>query len=132
MSLCYIIGDSLAVGVGQQLHQCHTEARIGITAQRFNTVYGNNIVSSNVLISLGSNGSSVNLAQELIWLRDRIQAQRVVWLLSANNRSAAIIAREIASSYNDEIIDAIDYVRRDGVHPSSRGYASIANRFLTK
>jgi 6-phosphogluconate dehydrogenase (decarboxylating) len=122
----------LAVGVGQQLPRCQTEARIGITAQRFNTLHGSNIVSSNVLISLGSNGSSANLARELVQLRTQIQSERVVWLLSANNRTAAAIAREVANSFNDQIIDAIDYVGRDGVHPSTRGYASIANQFLAK
>ena len=129
---CQIIGDSIAVGVGQQLTQCRTQAGVGITAQRFNKVLNGGVVSDNVLISLGSNGPSGNLFLELTEVRSRITSTRVVWLVPANNTRAADTVRSVARQYGDSIIGVSNHVGRDGVHPTHRGYASIANQFSNR
>jgi hypothetical protein len=53
--LCLSLGDSLAVGVGQQLPDCRVEAEVGITSTRYVVEHRSPHYADRVVISLGVN-----------------------------------------------------------------------------
>ena len=86
---CLILGDSLAVGVGQVRTECVTYAKSGINSYDYvnrHVLYtkSNHKEAKTVIISLGSNDySSINTYEELLTLRQLVKADRVYWILPA-------------------------------------------------
>lgn len=86
---CLIIGDSIAYGISQYRIECQSYAKIGISTKQWNKVYNpdGNFKFSNktTIISLGSNDiSKIETYDELMKLRDTIDAERVFWVLPKN------------------------------------------------
>lgn len=120
MTDCLILGDSIAVGVGQQRPECHVEARVGVSAAAFHVAQTS---ADTVIISLGSNDWS-DPTSALWKLRERIDAKRVVWIVPAIRWAAQV--HRVADLYGDTTVTVM--AGFDGVHPTS--YRALAQ--LTK
>ena len=130
---CVILGDSLAVGVAQVARECHAIAKVGITSQAFVSQHRVIPAGGKVLISLGSNDvgqTFVHVYGTLRELRQRAGAAKVVWLMSANNVTAASAVERLAREFGDTTIHVRPYVGADGVHPNITGYQALARQFL--
>lgn len=129
---CLILGDSLAVGVGQIRTECVTHAVSGINSydyfNRFVMYTKGDTHAKTAIISLGSNDpANLDTYEELDNLRTQISAERVYWILPNIKESKRKAVWMVAKKYNDYIIDARDHKRSpDHVHPTYSGYKSIA------
>ena len=131
---CLILGDSLAVGVGQIRKECSTYAKSGINSYDYvnrHILYTQgNTKANTVIISLGSNDTAkINTVEELDALRQLIEANHVYWIVPniKENKRKAVMA--IAEKYKDLIIDARQHDRSpDAVHPTYNGYKTISEK----
>ncbi len=124
---CLVIGDSIAVGVGQYLPECRTEAREGITSQRFIHELLSPQEADRVVISLGVNdGVSAFTVGNLRRVRQTVQGRAVYWLLPAGHAEARAAIRSVALQFGDRMIDAGTDVGPDGLHPTGSGYRALA------
>lgn len=126
---CLIIGDSIAVGVGQFRPDCVVEAKVGISSKNY-TKYYTVHSAKNTVISLGSNDLGMSGQYEVLYnLRDEIKGT-VLWILPANNDVARKNILAIANIYNDAVADIRQLpLSKDGVHPTSKSYKKLAERF---
>jgi lysophospholipase L1-like esterase len=134
---CLIIGDSIAVGVAQQRPECVSYSTGGLNTWQWNKKYSDKVLASPVvIISLGSNDHKyINTEVELLKMREKVQSQRVFWVLPAGNLKASEVniqwiqglVREIAGKYGDVVLP-ITRLQRDGIHPSWAGYKELANQ----
>lgn len=129
---CLILGDSLAVGVGQVRTECMTYARSGINSHDYVNRFvlrteGNN-TAKHVIISLGSNDlANIDTAEELETLRHMVRADRIYWILPNIKETKRKAVWTVANKYGDTVIDARQYDRSpDHVHPTYKGYKGIA------
>jgi lysophospholipase L1-like esterase len=130
---CLIMGDSLAVGVGQIRKECITYAKSGINSYDYvnrHVLYTKDYhkEARTVIISLGSNDTkNINTAEELDALRQLVKADRVYWILPNIKETKRRAVYDVAKQYNDFIIDARGFDRSpDTVHPTYKGYKDIA------
>ena len=135
---CLIVGDSIAVGTKQFMKHCADYAKGGINSWQFNRMYkGKDLTARTLIISLGSNDHKyVKTYDELFELRQRVDADRVYWILPHGNLNAPQnlpiaeiqrIVRELADYYGDVVLP-INHVQPDGIHPSWAGYKDLAGR----
>jgi len=133
---CLIVGDSIAVGTHQFAPRCELQGRGGINTWQFNRMYPGRFTAQAVIISLGSNDHQhVKTRQELMSMRQRVQAQQVFWILPAGNLKASNVpieriqewVREIAQDHGDTVLP-IRGLQKDGIHPSWSGYRDIVDR----
>jgi lysophospholipase L1-like esterase len=131
---CLIIGDSLAVGVGQVRTECVTRAKSGINSYDYLNRHvwhtnGNNQAKT-IIISLGSNDTEkMNTFEELDTLRQLVQADRVYWILPNIKETKRKAVLAVARKYNDHVIDARGVDRSpDAVHPTHNGYKELAKQ----
>jgi lysophospholipase L1-like esterase len=131
---CLILGDSLAVGVGQVRTECVTRAKSGINSYDYVNRYllhtKGDTQAKHVIISLGSNDTAkINTFEELDTLRQLVQADRVYWILPNIKETKRKAVWEVARKYNDFIIDARGVDRSpDTVHPTYNGYKELAKQ----
>jgi lysophospholipase L1-like esterase len=131
---CLILGDSLAVGVGQIRKECVTYAKSGINSYDYVNRHilhtQGNTQAKTVIISLGSNDTAkINTLEELDSLRQLVTAGRVYWIVPniKEDKRRAVLA--VADKYKDFVIDARQHdISSDQVHPTYKGYKSIANK----
>jgi lysophospholipase L1-like esterase len=130
---CLIMGDSLAVGVGQIRKECITYAKSGINSYDYvnrHVLYTKDYhkEAQTVIISLGSNDTkNINTAEELDALRQLVKADRVYWILPNIKETKRRAVYDVAKQYKDFIIDARGFDRSpDTVHPTYKGYKDIA------
>ena len=129
---CLILGDRLAVGVGQVRTECVTFAKSGINSYDYVNRHllhtkGNNQAKS-IIISLGSiDTQNINTFEVLNTLRQLVKADRVYWILPAIKEEKRKAVLAVANKYNDHVIDARGVDRSpDAVHPTYKGYKMIA------
>jgi lysophospholipase L1-like esterase len=129
---CLILGDSLAVGVGQIRTECATYAKSGINSYDYVNRHilhtkGNNQAKT-VIISLGSNDTkNIDTFEELDTLRQLVKADRVYWILPNIKETKRRAVWEVARKYNDHVLDARGVDRsQDTVHPTYNGYKELA------
>ena len=129
---CLILGDSLAVGVGQIRQECVTYAKSGINSYDYVNRHilhtkGNNQAKT-IIISLGSNDTkNINTFEELDTLRQLVQADRVYWIMPNIKETKRKAVWEVARKYNDHVLDARGVDRSpDAVHPTYNGYKELA------
>jgi lysophospholipase L1-like esterase len=128
---CFIIGDSIAVGVAQQRQQCSAIAQVGISSEQYAAINVTPVSAGRVLISLGSNdGAGSNIEQNLRRIRNNVNSRSVSWLLPANNNAARSAITKIAGEFGDRLIDVRPFAGRDGVHPTMAGYFRISNIWI--
>jgi hypothetical protein len=126
---CIMIGDSIAVGVGQARPECETVARVGISSSRYvSTLLPPGRTSAGTaVISLGVNdGDTTDTLDNLREVRSRIDAATVVWLLPGLKEAVRDMIRTVAAENNDRTLDTRPQVGRDHLHPTGRGYETIA------
>ena len=129
---CLILGDSLAVGVGQVRKECVTYAKSGINSYDYvnrHILHTNgNMQATSVIISLGSNDfKNINTFEELDTLRQLVKADRVYWILPAIKENKRQAVQKVAEKYKDVVIDTRQHaLSPDGVHPTGNGYKLIA------
>jgi lysophospholipase L1-like esterase len=86
----------------------------------------NDLTADTVVISLGSNdGSGIDTMQALIEIRNRVKSKKVMWILPANSKPIQNIVRDVATQYNDLVIE-IKSLSPDRVHPTMSGYKELA------
>jgi hypothetical protein len=134
---CLILGDSIAVGTQQFAKQCELVGKGGINTWQFNKNYSEKIKPANtVIISLGSNDhSGVHTFKQLMETRQKVEGNRVFWILPAGNLKASgvdikdiqDIVHIIAKNFGD-IVLPISRLQPDGIHPSWAGYKDIAEK----
>jgi lysophospholipase L1-like esterase len=126
---CLVIGDSIAVGVGQNLPECKVTARVGISSQGFIQQMLTDERSGTTVISLGANdNASATTAANLIRVRGAVQSRRVFWLLPSRPREARGIIRAVARQFGDQCIDSQPVAGPDGLHPTGTGYRLLAEQ----
>ena len=131
---CLILGDSLAVGVGQVRTECVTRAKSGINSYDYMNRHilhtQGNTQAKTIIISLGSNDTAkINTFEELDSLRQLVDANRVYWIVPniKEDKRRAVLA--VADKYNDFVIDARQHdTSPDQVHPTYKGYKSISEK----
>jgi len=124
---CLILGDSIAVGTHQYRPECELIATNGINSHQWNKQNASHTLSATTtIISLGSNDHpGVRSLWELQQLRTKVVAQRVYWILPANNKDIQQMIQLIAQDYGDTVLP-ISRLQKDGVHPSWAGYRQLA------
>jgi lysophospholipase L1-like esterase len=131
---CLILGDSLAVGIGQIRTECATYSKGGINSYDYvnrHVLYTQgNTKAKTVIISLGSNDTAkINTFEELDTIRQLVEADRVYWIVPniKEDKRRAVLA--IADKYKDFVIDAKKHdTSLDQVHPTYKGYKTIAEK----
>ncbi len=124
---CLVMGDSLALGVGQYLPECRTEAQVGISSQRFVDELLSPQAANLVVISLGVNdGPLAHTVANLRHVRETVHGKRVYWLLPAGHPQARATIRSVARAFGDRLIDTTPEVGADGLHPTDAGYHDLA------
>ena len=129
MIQCIMIGDSIAVGVGQARPECETIARVGISSARYvaTMLPRGRTSAGTAVISLGVNdGDTTGTLDNLREVRSRIDAPAVVWLLPGLKEDVRDMIRTVAAENNDRTLDTRPQVGRDHLHPTGRGYETIA------
>lgn len=118
MSGCLIIGDSIAVGLHQQMPTCSVLAHVGISSSGWAHGYGVHPLPPQdmVVVSLGSNDTGYSL-RYLRRIRDSITAKHVIWVLPACNEAVRRGIEHLAAYYRDAIV-AFE-PGKDGIHPRS-------------
>lgn len=131
---CIVMGDSIAVGTHQKRPECVSYAKGGINTWQWNKMYGDKPLNSrSVIISLGTNDhSGVNTFRELLKMRERVQAERVYWIMPPCNSKFCKpdvndVVEIIARNFGDTIIGT-NRVQSDGIHPSWAGYSELAEK----
>lgn len=124
---CVIMGDSIAVGVGEHRPDCVTVAQSGITSERYVTRLLTRQDAQTIVISLGVNDDdTVDTAANLRQVRSAVGAQTVYWLLPGIKARAREAIRDVAAEHGDRLIDTREYAGRDHLHPSRDGYGTLA------
>lgn len=132
---CLIMGDSLAVGVGQIRKECVTYAKSGINSYDYVNRHvlhtgGTDKSAKTVIISLGSNDTKhIKTFDELDTLRQLVKADRVYWIVPAIKEHKRREVWAVANKYHDHVIESRNHdLGPDKVHPTYKGYISIANQ----
>jgi lysophospholipase L1-like esterase len=131
---CLVLGDSLAVGVGQVRTECVTRAKSGINSYDYVNRYllhtKGDTQAKHVIISLGSNDTEkINTFEELDTLRQLVQADRVYWILPAIKEEKRKAVWAVANKYHDSVIETRNHdLSSDRVHPTGKGYKTISNQ----
>lgn len=123
---CFVLGDSIGVGVAAFLPQCAADVRGGISAAQadFHAV----IRADLTIISLGSNAGPAD-GEHLAAIRSKMSG-RVVWLLPPARCRELVIA--IAALHHDHVVDVRSSTTlptgatASHIHPDSGGYRLLA------
>ncbi len=124
---CVILGDSLAVGIGQYRPDCETIAQTGITSGRYVQTLLRGTEGRVAIISLGVNDAdAMNTLANLRVLRRSVRAQRVYWLLPGIKPHIRAVMRQVAVEFNDFLVDTRFEAGPDHLHPSRDGYKFLS------
>jgi hypothetical protein len=125
---CLILGDSLAVGVGQARPECSTIAEVGMSSGRFLQSLHGARHARTVVISLGVNDSvDMETLENLRKLRRGVSADAVYWLMPGIHPPAREAVRSVAREFRDRIIEVAPLAGADRIHPDRAGYAQLAS-----
>lgn len=128
---CLFVGDSTALGAAEAYNRtapvpCTVQVRVGAgptEAARWPLPAAS---IGTAIVGLGSNNpTSPALAADLVRLRQRLAATRVIWLLPYDRRAAGTIER-VAIAYGDYVMDLAELPSRDRLHPLTYGGVATA------
>ena len=134
---CLIIGDSIAVGIGQARPECVLLAQIGINSERWSRRFRNDTRYNNtaykvLVISLSTNDYRSMTTDALYAVRRTADAAMVIWILP--NRILKPlqyqIVSDIAKEFGDSVLDISKQVGPDQIHPNAIGYKEIAKKTM--
>jgi len=124
---CLILGDSIAKGVSDIRKECVAYVQSGINSHNWNNKFLlKNLSANTVLISLGTNDTNIRTFQELLALRQSVDAKNVFWIMPPIKPDVQDIVRIIAKNFKDTILE-IPELSKDKVHPTYNGYKQLAN-----
>lgn len=138
---CLIIGDSIAVGLGQARPECVTIARSGITSNRWYKGFGSNPYYKDdaykvAVISLGTNDFVGDKTSDILYnVRRNLNADMVIWILPSRQLkpSQFAIIRELSNEFHDRVVDIAEFVGTDGIHPPTLdAYKKIMKKVYAK
>jgi len=123
---CLVLGDSIAVGLHQQLPRCESLSKGGRNTAQWNRDYlKHDLTAQTVIISLGSNDHKhIKTQAELERLREKVTAGCVFWILPAIKTDIQEIVKKVAAQHGDTVVP-ITRLQPDGVHPSWAGYKEL-------
>lgn len=130
---CLILGDSIAKGISDVRAECVAHVKSGINSYDYVNRYvfhtQGDTQAKTIIISLGSNDlKSTDTYEELTTLRKLVKADRVYWILPNIKEDKRKMVWMVAKENNDIVLDARNYDRSpDHVHPTYKGYRSLAN-----
>ena len=132
---CLVVGDSIAVGVGQVRTECMSISKSGINSRDWNKQNLHKLKPTRTLIiSLGANDyKGIETEQNIRKLRETVQAERVFWLLPSQKLKPDQVraVKFVAQDFNDTVIPRPEKdISADGVHPTYKGYKVLGD--LTK
>ena len=132
---CLVVGDSIAVGVGQVRTECMSISKSGINSRDWNKQNLHKLKPTRTLIiSLGANDyKGIETEQNIRKLRETVQAERVFWLLPSQKLKPDQVraVKFVAQDLNDTVIPRPERdISADGVHPTYKGYKVLGD--LTK
>ncbi len=133
MLSCIMVGDSIAVGVGQARPECETIAQVGISSSRYiaTLLPAGQTEAGTAVISLGVNDdASLDTIGNLREVRSRIISQNVIWLLPALKDNVRAMIRTVAAENGDRTLDTRPQAGRDHLHPTGAGYEIIASEVM--
>lgn len=120
---CAVVGDSIALGVGTELHRCAVNATVGIPSTE---IIGRVQHASILVVSAGSNDPR-NPKLEANFRAIRARAtQKVIWISPMDPVAAAAVSR-VAKLHGDPVVHFAP--RPDHIHP--RSYPALAGRVAT-
>lgn len=123
---CVTIGDSIAVGIGRASH-CYQMAAIGRTDFDQAAII-KPISIDTAIISLGTNRpNDPNLKVDLEYIRSKVTANKVVWIIPYN-KDAAKIVHSVATKFGDKYVELSAYPTSDDMHPHK--YGPVAQKAL--
>ena len=131
---CVVLGDSIAVGVGQNRPDCDTTARVGITSAAYiqDLLPLAQVDANTAIISLGVNdGPSAGTIDNLRTVRASLRVRQVFWIVPYSREYAREAVEQVAQEHGDRILDLRDYsgmIAPDRIHPTGVGYQTIAAR----
>ena len=126
---CLILGDSIAVGVGQARPACTVAARVGIGSGAYlRTMFpAVQKTADTAVISLGVNDSAgPDTLDNLRRLRVALQVRQVTWLLPGLKEDVRRAIQVVAAEHRDRLVDTRPQVGADHLHPTAAGYRLIA------
>ncbi len=126
---CIVLGDSLAVGVGQARPVCATLARTGINSAAYLRLLLAHPPpqAECAVISLGVNDDpAVQTPDNLRRLRAALQVRRVTWLLPGLKDGVRQAIQAVAAEHGDRLVDTRPHAGSDHLHPAATGYRLIA------
>ncbi|HVI40858.1 MAG TPA: SGNH/GDSL hydrolase family protein [Anaerovoracaceae bacterium] len=131
---CYVLGDSIALGISMSLPQCSANAKKGITSSQFLQRFPGAVQAHKVIISLGVNdGANAGTQRNLEALRKHINSSQVVWVLPnakyAHQRAAV---QAVAAEFHDQAKAVDQYASTDGIHPTLNGYRTISYQLANR
>jgi len=131
---CYILGDSIALGISMNLQQCSANAKKGITSSLFLGRLIGTVRAHKVIISLGVNDSpNATTQRNLEALRKRIEAEQVVWVLPNSKYSVQRAAvQAVAAEFHDQAVAVDQFASADGIHPTLTGYRRISYQLAAR
>ena len=126
---CLILGDSIAVGVGQFRPDCEVHAKVGINSRNWvDRNITKDLAANTVVISLGSNDpKNMKTVKELFTLREVVEAKRVYWIVPAVNTEAQEAVKIVADKFEDKIL-LIPQLSKDKIHPTTNAYKELAEK----
>lgn len=131
---CLILGDSIAVGTANVRKECVSYSIGGYNTRQWNRKFVNkDLTARSVIISLGTNDhTGVNTFRELESMRERVDAERVYWILPPCNSKFCKpqvneVVEIIARAWGDFVIKT-DRLQADAIHPSWAGYKELAEK----
>lgn len=117
MSICGIVGDSIALGIALLNPQCHANAVVGRSPATIAFVVPPSEFYKYGIISAGSNDPrNPNMRAQLYRIRQNLNAEKVVWIAPMYDVSR-IQVRLVASIFHDKVVYFTP--DKDGVHPKS-------------
>lgn len=132
---CLILGDSIAVGVSNVRPECVSIAKGGWNSWQYNKDYSakaQNTPAKTIIISLGANDhKGVKTYNELYKLREKLQGQRVFWILPNEQLKPKQVedVKLIAISFGDTVIERPKTnMSADNIHPTYKGYKELADK----
>lgn len=131
---CLILGDSIGVGVAQQRPECVAYVKGGLNSWQWNRKFKNeDLKAKTAIISLGTNDHfQIRTIWELQQMRDRVNADRVFWILPPCNdkfcKPSVNRAVEIIAKDKGDTIIRTSQLQSDSIHPNQSGYKELANQ----